>query len=324
MREIIVLGGYGHLGQACVAKLVQATRARIVVAGRSIQRAEQVAAAYRDRARPAYSNVVDRRTLQTLLPGAAAIVDCCGGDPLNVLDLAIQARVPFIGLTSFAMEERTYERLHGQAWKAQVPLIVSAGAVPGLPGVLADYLVRRFPSLYEIRIASTGPWLETATAKLNHKMRRPLSEDELWYRRALRWRFPEPIGGRWVRPARSSDLVGFVETHCLERLIYLEPDQGPIARGMSQILQRKPNEGFSLVAEATPERDARGPRPRVALQASDPLSAAAAATSTLLFRLLRGRMPGGFFTPYEALNPASFLEGLEKHGVRVTFSSAEA
>jgi saccharopine dehydrogenase-like NADP-dependent oxidoreductase len=99
MHEIIVLGGYGRVGRHCVSELVETTRARVVVAGRSIQRAEQVASVFGERARPAYANATDPRTLQPLIPGAVAVLTCCGPSTQAVLEIAVETRVPFIGLT---------------------------------------------------------------------------------------------------------------------------------------------------------------------------------------------------------------------------------
>ncbi len=313
MEEIVVLGGYGRLGRLCVAELARTTRAGVVVAGPNIQLAQQVAAACGKRARALYCNVTDDRTFENHLSGAAAIVACGGDDLLKVLDVAIRARVPFIALAPVNMETRTRSEYQKRSWGAQVPVILDAGAVPGLPGVLAEYFVRRFPELHEIRIASTGPWLESETARQSHRVRQAAIESETRSWKPLRWPFPQPIGPRWVRPAHSSDLTGFAESHCVERVVYLEPERGTLGR----IVARRESARFCLTAEAQLERKNRGPRPRVTLLAADPLHAAVAATGTLVGRILRGRMPAGFFTPREALNPILFLQGLEKRGVQV-------
>ena len=320
MQEVIVLGGYGRLGQHCVSELVETTRVRVVVAGRSIQRAERVASRFGDRARPAYANAQDPRTLQTLIPGAAAVLSCCGGPWLPALDAAVQTRVPFISLSPTPLEERVSQRLQEEAWKSQVPVILHAGAVPGLPGVLAELLMRRFPSLHEIRIASTGPWMETELAEADQReLQRAAKLDgnglsERW--RRSRWHFPEPIGVRWMRPARSLDLDGFAEAHCVERVVYLEPHQGLLVRGVQQVLQRSHELDFALVAEGYEAEGKGAPEERITLQSSDPLSAAAAAVGALVQRILAGDLPAGVLAPREALNPALFLEALAKRGVR--------
>ncbi len=317
MHEIVVLGGYGHLGRLCVAELVNTTRARIIVAGRNIQRAEQLVSAYEGRARASYANVLDHRTLQRLIPGSIAVIACCSADSLAALDIAIRSRVAFIGVTELTMDERTHKKLERQAWAAQVPVILHAGAVPGLPGVLAEYLVRNNPTLREIRIASTGPWRGSESARQSEGERRSRSGSSgRWLRRPMRWLFPQPLGARWVRSAESADLKGFVEAHCVERLSYLEPDGGPLARGVSRMAGRDSPE-FTLMAQALPD-DETGVGSDIVLRAHDPLDAAAAATGILACGILRGRMPGGFYMPREALNPATFLQRLEKRGIHVT------
>ena len=332
MHEIIVLGGYGRVGRHCVSELVETTRARVVVAGRSIQRAEQVASVFGERARPAYANATDPRTLQPLIPGAVAVLACCGPSTQAVLEIAVETHVPFIGLTATLPETTSDLRPDEQAWKQQVPVILNAGAIPGLPGVLAELLTRRFATLHEIRIASTGPWTDTEIAQQDQRALRqtPRPEGEAnaaeWSRpwRTLRWRFPEPIGVRWMRPTRSLDLHGFVDSHCVDRLVYLEPATGFIPSGVQQVLQRNRESGFALVAEAYREPGDRAPEERITLQAPDLLTASAAAVGALTRRILRGNLPGGFFTPHEALNPAIFLEVIAKRGVRVAFSAGTA
>ncbi|MFQ5512813.1 MAG: saccharopine dehydrogenase NADP-binding domain-containing protein [Myxococcota bacterium] len=319
MHEIVVLGGYGRVGQLCVAELVKSTRARIVVAGRSIQRAEDVAAAHGGRARAAYVNAEDRRTLQRALPGSALVVFCAGADLLDSLVQAIDACVPFISLTPSTLEPRAAYELQRRAWTAQVPVVLEAGAVPGLPGVLAELLVRSFPALHEIRIACTGPWLGSGAALGSQRVRADTGRGDGWLRRPVRWRFSPRIGSRWLRPSSSGDLAGFVESHCVERLVYLEPESGPLRR-LAKRGPRTRDGGFALAAAATVERGTQLLEDLVTLEAVDPLEAAAASLGTLAGRVLRGRMPGGFFVPREALDPLSYLGQLEKRGVRVSTS----
>jgi len=329
VKEIIVLGGYGRVGRQCVNELVETTRARVVVAGRNIQLAERFASEYGERTRAAYANAADPRTLQSLIPGAAAVVSCCGSDRLAALDIAVQTRVAFLGVTPTPLEQRVSTRLQEESWQGQVPVILHAGAIPGLPGVLAELLMRRFPSLYEIRIASTGPWSRSELAYRDLQELRQMNDsdgngtapDRSWRWRRLRWQFPEPIGTRLMRPARSLDLRDFVSGHCVDRLLYLEPDTSFIARGVQQVLQREQDTGFALVAEAYPNPGDHRPAERITLQAPDHLRATAAAVGALAQRILGGGLVGGFFTPREALNPATFLELLAKRGVQVESAS---
>jgi len=316
MHEIVVIGGYGHLGSYCVAEFVRGTRARVVVVGRNIQRAEQVAAAWSDRARAAYGNLADPRTLERLIPEAAAVVLCGGEDPTVALDVAIRARVPIVSLIPCMLDERRGSELPQAAWEAQVPIVLNAGAVPGLAGVLADSFTRRFDSIHKIRIASTGPWLGTDLARQSS---RSPGGGGAW--RPSRWQFPDPIGGRWVRPATAADLVEFEKTHCVKRVTYLEPDRGALSRGFKQIFSRKGSQSFAIAAEAVLKKRERGARPRMLLEAPDVLAAASASAGVIVSRILRGRMPGGFFNPHEVVAPQAYFDALEKRGIRTTWIS---
>ena len=75
------------------------------------------------------------------------LVACCGGDLRSALETCLEMRVPFVGLTPIPLDERQRELVGELAWKAKLPVVLNAGAIPGLPGVLAEALVRRFPSI---------------------------------------------------------------------------------------------------------------------------------------------------------------------------------
>lgn len=306
-----MLGGYGHVGQLCGRELVESTRARVVVAGRSIQRAARIASSFGDRARPAYANADDVRTLQRLIPDASAIVACGPDPPLAALQVAIESRTPFIALSPTPLSTSQARELEEQAWKQQVPIVLHAGAIPGLPGVLAEFLLREYPSLHEIRMASTG---STSSPEAAGE-----ASASGWRSRGRRWKFPEPIGALRVRPSHSADLDGFARSHCVEEIVYLEPQAGVLMRGLRRI-QRNPAPHFALTAEAYLTKRARDPERRITVEAPDVHRAAAVAACALVGSITQESMPGGVFTPHEALNPALFLEILQKRGLQVSFA----
>ena len=325
MGEVVVLGGYGHLGRLCVRELAQRTRARLLIAGRSVQRAEELALVFGDRARGTYCNASDVRTLRQTLEGANAVVACCGGDLGPAITVAVSLRVPFVGLSALALAARSRDVLGEAAWKAQVPVVLQAGALPGLPGVLAEVLVRRYRSIRELRIASSGPWHETETAENDTRRTRALVAETNLKRQSLlpvRWRFPEPVGWRLLRNAESSDLHGFADAHCVEHLLYMEPHRGPLARGLERIGARPISGPFALSAEARLDSLRSNPEASIDITCSDAPSAAAAVAASLVSAILAGEAPAGLLTPRETMNPARILRDLEKAGARVLSSTA--
>jgi len=327
MRGVVVLGGYGRLGRLCVHELAGRTQARLVIAGRNLQRAESLALSFGERASAAYANAHDTRTLARALEGAGALVACCGGDQLVALQTALELRVPFVGLSPVGLEPRSRAHLAELAWRAQVPVVLWAGALPGLPGILAEALVRRLPAIRRLRIASTGAYAETETARRDLQPL-PTPARDADGRGALRrllpelWRFAEPIGMRPVVASSSPDLEGFAASHCVETLRYLEPPRGVIGRSLRRLVAPKPDAGFGLAATAACDPDpAAPPTAAIELFAQNALIPAAALAGSLVAAILDGRVPAGLSTPREAIHPAVALGDLEKRGVRVSSAS---
>jgi hypothetical protein len=325
VRDVIVLGGYGRVGALVAREIFETTRTRVVVAGRSVQRAEELAARHGENARAAYADARDPRTLRSLLDGAAAVVACCGADGLAALDAALELRIPYVGVSTLALDSRSSERLTERAWEAQVPLVVHAGAVPGLAGVASEWLVRRLPEIDTLRVVTTGPWLGSETARRDVRDRdqrgRTLEyRDGSWgsaHVRSLRWRFPGQQGVRTLRPARTPELERFPESHCVDNLVYLEPDAGLLERGLEWAIGLPRPSQFSLEAEAFTAADPERPALRLEITASDAPTAAAVVAVAVLRRILAGRAPPGLLTPADALNPALMLEALEKRGISI-------
>ncbi len=313
MPEVVVLGGYGHLGRRCVRELVERTGAHLVVAGRNVQRADAVAAGFGDRARSAYCDASDMRTLRRALEGADALVACCGGELTSAISAALSMRVPFVGLSALALDERSQNVLGETAWKAQVPVVLQAGAVPGLPGVLAESLVRRFPSIHELRIASTGAWQQTETARSDVRRARAGTPRAM----PVRFRFPAPLKQRWLGVSDSLDLSGFAGAHCVERLVYLEPYPWLPARLLGPVAAAKGNRPFVVSAEARVDPRHHQPCARIDVSCSDAPAAACAVAGSLVQAILARELPAGRLTPREALPPTRILRDLEKSGARI-------
>ena len=277
-----------------------------------------------DRVRGAYCDASDMRTLRRVLEGADAVVACCGGELTSAISAALSTRVPFVGLSALHLDERSVDVLGETAWKAQVPVVLQAGAVPGLPGVLAESLVRRFRSIRELRIASTGPWRKTETTRGDAGRARSRTSRGL----PVRFRFPAPLGSRWLGVSESLDLAGFAGAHCVERLVYLEPYSWlparllePIAAGAARS-SPKSRGPFVVSAEARLDASHAEPDARIDVSCSDAPAAACAVAGSLVEAILARELPAGLLTPREGLPPARILRDLEKSGARISSRDA--
>ena len=126
-------------------------------------------------------------------------------------------------------------------------------------GILAESLVRRLPAIEKLRIASTGAFTETETARRDQRAAAEAAAVSGARRLPERWRFADPIGARALAPAASADLEGFAESHCVGALEYLEPPTRGLARGVAQLVAPGAGSGFA-VARARDTRRRRGGR----------------------------------------------------------------
>lgn len=325
MREVLILGGYGHAGKLVARELVETTPARVALAGRSIQKAERAAVPLGERVRGVYADATDPRTLRAVLSAAAVVVDCTPGQAFTALELATETPVPFVGIASVPLPARAHAALGERAWRSRVAVIPAGGAVPGLPGILAEHCVRRLPEIHALRIASTGTWNGTEAARrdaLQLAARTPVEYRERRWQRArsgsTRWRFPEPIGLQTLRPVAPIELHAFAEAHCIHNLCYLEATAGPLLRALERVIGPTQPGGFAVAAEAWIEEEAGPPAARVCVQADDAPSAAAAVVGALVRAILAGKAPAGLGYAHEALDPLAFLASFEKRGLRVS------
>jgi hypothetical protein len=264
--------------------------------------------------------------MRSLVQSASALVCCTGTGALEALALALEARVPFVGVTPIPLAASAAADLGERAWAAQVPIVLGAGAVPGIPGVLAEYLVRRLPEIAQLRVVTTGAWRGTDTARESveaARRDRPAISGSVSGGSSSaprRWSFPDPVGSWPVRPAYTADLEGFAEAHLVGSVAYLEVEPGPLARTALRLLRRDP-EPHSFVAAA----QALGPgnnRVWVEIAAPDVIQAAATAVGVVVAGLVARKIPAGLLPQREALNPNVFLEELQKRGLQVQVSPA--
>lgn len=321
MAKVVVVGGYGSVGDPCVRELLETTDATVVVASHNGQRASTAALARGERAQSLYLDAADPRTMSNELAGVKALVCCTNGAPLVLLERALALRIPVVCLTSFHLDRHDRLNLAERAWEAEVPMVLFAGAAPGLSGVLADALLRRFAELDEVRIASSGPWMGSASAQSDVAALRARFKPALprQSRRARsHWVFPDPIGRQFVRRTLSPELEDFAEAHCVEHLTYLEADEHMVARGVSRLLGRERSNAFALSAEAflTPESEVADAR--IDLFDDDAPHLAALVAATIVRAVLHGKVPAGLLTPREAVNPGTLLETLRARGVEVS------
>jgi lysine 6-dehydrogenase len=137
--RVVVLGGGGLTGRCAVRDL--ATRGKfdsVVAADLDVGLAEAAARAAGSRASATSLDVRDRAALVGLLKGASVVVNAVQyGFNLNVMDAALEARVPYLDFGGLFHTTRRQLALDAQWKQANVVAIPGLGQVPGVSNVLA-------------------------------------------------------------------------------------------------------------------------------------------------------------------------------------------
>jgi saccharopine dehydrogenase-like NADP-dependent oxidoreductase len=138
--RIIVIGGYGQVGQAVSRSLAPTFPGRVVVAGRSQSRAESFAAMLGHGARGLRFDV-DAEDAGALLAEAATVVMCLDPRGTGFVERCLQAGVDYVDVTAKQESLDAFERLDAVARAAGSTAVLSVGVAPGMTNLLGAWAV---------------------------------------------------------------------------------------------------------------------------------------------------------------------------------------
>ena len=280
MRPIVVLGGYGRLGRACVLGARSADE-RAASHRRPQRAARRVARALARRARDALL----RRRRRSARAGPHARGRGGGGGlhrrrvARRAAERARAARAVRRRLAAAARRAQPAPRRRARLARA------SSGRAACGRGARHSGNPRRVagaPAAGDRPAADRVDGLGRRDRARATRAGRARGWPE-------RWHFADPIGPRAVVRASSADLDGFAESHCVAELEYLEPPTRGLARTVSRLVARSAGAGFAVAARATPRGD--GPAVELEVSAPDAISAAAALVGALCAGILERAFP---------------------------------
>jgi len=350
---VLIAGGYGEVGRRLAAHLARAYPGRVIVAGRSIERARQAAQVLGQGARALAVDVNETASVERALEGVAMVVCCVEQTaPYTLLSVAAARGIAYTDLTASSIW-RPALALRAEAEARGARIVLGAGLVPGISSAMARAAADRLGPLESVDTAlllSVGDAFGPDSLEyLLRELAAPLAVTVSGRARIVACfseprtvEFPAPIGQRtgWRAPfadqhffprslgvatattrlALDPPWMGAVIAAVLRggagRLLHREAFRSLVRRLVSAAHRRhEGSDRWALVVDASGQRG----RAHFSLAGRGQAEATATAASVLVGMLYDGaiKRPGVWFAE-QVVEPERFFAGLREAGLDVT------
>ena len=349
--DILITGGYGTVGRRVAADLAPDYRGRVVVAGRSAEKAAQFAAELGHGVRGRRVDVGDAASVEAALEGVGVVMSCIDQPEPHLLSEAITRGLGYTDIAPHLMTRRPTEAMKAEATRTGARIVLGAGLAPGISSLLARLGADRLGAVDSVEV---GVLLSVGDAYGPASRAYIMEEIALAYKTRIEGRevpvrpfaasarvtFPPPLGERTAYLFPFSDQVFFPETlgtrTALSRLALEPPWLGTLLSalvrlrvtamlrrraGAEERLQRltawlkRRYEGCDVYGVAVEVHGARG-RVRVSLVGHGQASGTAIGTAAVVRALAEGEVgQPGIWLAEQVVLPGPFFERLAARGL---------
>lgn len=240
---ILIVGGYGIVGGVIARDLAPEYAGQVIIGGRHLDRAGQLALELGNGARARAIDVTQPSSIASALDGVAMIVSCIDQPEPYLLHAAIERGLGYTDITPHLMTRRPTDAMRDLATRSGARIVLGAGLAPGISSMLARVAVDRLGGKIE-RLSSTvllSIGDAFGEASRSYILQEIAHEYPVWIdgqeRRVLPFAqpaavlFPPPLGRRTAYLFPFSDQVFFPQTFAartaLARLSLDPPWLGP-------------------------------------------------------------------------------------------------
>ena len=352
-NDILIVGGYGVVGRRIAADLAPDYPDRVVLAGRDLTRAHEVASAMGHGVRGGQIDVLDPGSIAAALNDVGIVVSCIDQPGRALLQASTARGLSYTDITPHLTElgrGAAFETIDAAARAAGARVVLGTGIVPGISSVMVRALSDRLGGADEIETALllgandvTGPasfdyFLQEMTMSFDIRVdgkdvpARAFSAPQPV-------EFPPPVGTRLAYLFPFSDQVLYprtmgartvltrlaIEPTWLARILALAVRTGAsrllasdtIRHAVARRRRDRPSSEGARFALRVDVR--RGDRKRYATLLGHTQADAAAAGAAGVARTLIERevVQPGAWMPEQVVDPAPFLSRLSAKGLRV-------
>ncbi|WP_409340702.1 saccharopine dehydrogenase family protein [Paenibacillus sp. MBLB4367] len=135
-EDIIVIGGYGHVGQMICESLGEIYPGKVYAAGRNLKRAEAFCQTTNGRVKPLQADISKPVDL-SFFERARLIVMCLDQTDTSFVKACIRSGTHYVDISANGAFLSQAESLHKAAEDARATAVLSVGLAPGLTNLLA-------------------------------------------------------------------------------------------------------------------------------------------------------------------------------------------
>ena len=148
--EILIVGGYGHVGLQIAARLQATALAPVRIAGRNKDKLAQAAARLGCRSAPL--DLGKRDTWAPALDGAQCVVMCVDQTDTAFVETVLERGLAYVDITANDNFFRRIERMNSIARANGGRAVLSVGLAPGLTNLLAKAAITNMDTVESVRI----------------------------------------------------------------------------------------------------------------------------------------------------------------------------
>ena len=150
--DILIVGGYGAVGRVIASKLAKKFPGRVIVAGRSHEKAAALAQELAGKIRPLQIDIFSADQTAQILDGVALVVICLDLPNTHFVELCFQKGVHYVDITASYDYLLQVEALAEMAKAGESTAVLSVGLAPGLTNLLARQAHTQFDELVQLDI----------------------------------------------------------------------------------------------------------------------------------------------------------------------------
>ncbi|MDQ0193575.1 saccharopine dehydrogenase family protein [Paenibacillus wynnii] len=137
MKEhIVVIGGYGHVGQMICRELCELYPGKVFAAGRSLERAELFSRATGGKVMPLQLNI-NEPVNPDVLDNVKLIIMCLDQTDTNFVRSCFEREILYVDISANVSFLSQVEKLHSEAYDRHTTAVLSIGLAPGMTNLMA-------------------------------------------------------------------------------------------------------------------------------------------------------------------------------------------